>query len=219
MFLSAIPYSPEDKRVRMPVALSMDGAFLTHSQHLVKLPTRDAVKRFLPDYTLGDRQLHPDNPISIAPQGNEDWVMELRRQNWEAARTAKKVIVEVYEEFAKVFGPRYPSPFFTEYMTDDAEVVLIGIGTVAMPAKSAVNRLRKQGKKVGYVNLRWFRPFPTEELRECLGKMKAVGVIDRDYAHGASDSGSILLHEIRSSLYTVEKSSEYVQFYNRPRSS
>src|SRR5207237_6502494 len=58
----------EYKRVRMPMALAMDGAFLTHSQHMVKVPTQEAVNRFLPPYDLGDRQLHPDNPISIAPQ-------------------------------------------------------------------------------------------------------------------------------------------------------
>ena len=62
----------EDAKVRMPMALAMDGAFLTHSQHIVKIPSAEAVARFLPPYDLGDRRLHPDNPISIAPQVNED---------------------------------------------------------------------------------------------------------------------------------------------------
>ncbi|MEE9170446.1 MAG: pyruvate ferredoxin oxidoreductase [bacterium] len=194
----------EDARVRMPMALAMDGAFLTHSQHIVQLPSQEAVDRFLPPYDLGNRRLHPDNPISIAPQVNEDWVIELRRQNWEAARRARKVIVEAYEEFHGVFGPRYESPFFTEFMTDDAEAVLVGIGTVAMPARTAVRRLREKGHKVGYVNLRWFRPFPAQELRECLGRFKSVGVIDRDFAHGSPDDGGILLHEIRSCLYPLK---------------
>ncbi|MCY0863616.1 MAG: hypothetical protein OWQ57_01565, partial [Sulfobacillus sp.] len=70
----------EDSRVMLPCALSMDGAFLTHSQHMVKVPSQEMVDAFLPPYTLGDRQFHPDNPISIAPQFNEDWVMEARRQ-------------------------------------------------------------------------------------------------------------------------------------------
>ena len=61
-----------------------------------------------------------------------------------------------------------------------------------MPARTAVRRLRQQGRKVGYVNLRWFRPFPTQELRECLGRFRAVGVIDRDFAHGSPDCGGIL---------------------------
>src|SRR5919201_329189 len=120
----------EDKRVRMPMALAMDGAFLTHSQHIVRIPSKAAVQRFLPAYDLGERRMHPDNPISIAPQVNEDWVMELRRQNWDAARRARGVIKEAYTEFNAVFGERYSNPYFDEFMTDDAETVLIGIGTV-----------------------------------------------------------------------------------------
>ena len=194
----------EDNRVRMPMALAMDGAFLTHSQHMVKLPTQEAVRRFLPPYDLGDRRLHPDNPVSIAPQVNEDWVMELRRQNWEAARRAKGVVAQAYKEYNAIFGSRYTSPYFEEFMIEDAEVALIGLGAVCMPARTAVRRLREKGKKVAYVNLRWFRPFPTEELRAVLGRMKAVGVIDRDFAHGSPDSGGIVVHDIRSCLYPLK---------------
>ncbi|HEX6799997.1 MAG TPA: hypothetical protein VF116_19955 [Ktedonobacterales bacterium] len=191
----------EDARVRMPMALALDGGFLTHSQHMVRIPSQEAVRRYLPAYDLGERRMHPDNPISIAPQVNEDWVMELRRQNWGAAQRARGVIAEAYQELNAVFGTHYTSPYFDEFMTDDADAVLIGLGTVAMPGRTAVRRMREQGHKVGYVNLRWFRPFPTQELRACLRRFKAVGVIDRDFAHGSPDDGGILLHEIRSCLY------------------
>jgi pyruvate ferredoxin oxidoreductase alpha subunit len=194
----------EDKRVRMPMALAMDGAFLTHSQHIVKIPTAEAVRKFLPPYDLGEGRLHPDNPISIAPQVNEDWVMELRRQNWEAARRARGVIKEAYAEFNAIFGERYTSPYFTEFMTDDADTILIGLGTVCAPGRTACRRMREQGHKVGFVSLRWFRPFPTLELRESLKRFKAVGVIDRDFAHGSPDDGGILMHEVRSALYPLK---------------
>lgn len=203
----------EDKRVRMPMALAMDGAFLTHSQHMVKLPSQEAVSRFLPAFDLGERRLHPDNPITIAPQVNEDWVIELRRQNWEAARRARGVIAEAYGEFNAIFGANYKAPYyFDEYMTEDAEVVLIGLGTVASPGRVTVRRLREMGHKVGYVNLRWFRPFPTLELRKCLSRFKAVGVIDRDFAHGSPDDGGILMHEIRSCLYPAKRRPALVNF-------
>ncbi len=203
----------EDKRVMMPMALAMDGAFLTHSQHIVRIPSKEAVKRFLPPFDLGERRLHPDNPISIAPQVNEDWVMEIRRQNWEAARRARRVIVEAYEEFNRIFGNRYQPPYyFEEFLTEDAEVVLLGMGTVAMPARTAARRLREKGMRVGYINLRWFRPFPTVELRESLRRFKAVGVIDRDFAHGAPDDGGVLLHEIRSCLYPARERPAVVNF-------
>ncbi|MBI4527868.1 MAG: pyruvate ferredoxin oxidoreductase [Deltaproteobacteria bacterium] len=203
----------EDKRVRMPMALAMDGAFLTHSQHIVKLPSPEAAKKFLPQYDLAERRLHPDNPISIAPQINEDWVMELRRQNWEAAKRARGVIQDAYKEFNNVFGNRYSAPYyFDEFMTEDADAVLIGVGTVASPGRTAVRRLREKGHKVGYVNLRWFRPFPTIELRECLSRFKAVGVIDRDFAHGSADDGGILMHEVRSCLYPAKNRPAIVNF-------
>ncbi|MBI3081162.1 MAG: pyruvate ferredoxin oxidoreductase, partial [candidate division NC10 bacterium] len=64
----------ENPKVFLPCALGMDGAFLTHSQHLVKLPTKEQVTAFLPPYDRGDKRLHPDNPITIAPQVNEDWL-------------------------------------------------------------------------------------------------------------------------------------------------
>ena len=205
----------EDKRVRMPMALAMDGGFLTHAQHMVKVPTLEAVKQFLPPYDLGDRVLHPDNPISVAPQVNEDWVMELRRQNWEAARRARGVIKEAYKEFNGVFGShgsQYDNPYFTEYMTEDADAVLIGIGAVCMPTQTAARRLREKGHKVGYVNLRWFRPFPTEELRACLGRVKGLGVIDRDFSHGSPDDGGILMQDVRSCLYPLRDRPNVINF-------
>ena len=78
----------EDRRVLLPIAISADGAFLTHSQTIVQVPTRPKVDRFLPAYNRGDLLLHPDNPITVAPQANEDWVIEIRRQNDEAMKRA-----------------------------------------------------------------------------------------------------------------------------------
>ena len=94
----------EDKRVFLPCAISCDGAFLTHSQSLVNVPTQEMVDSFLPRYDRGDKQLHPDNPITIAPQANEDWVMEIRKQSDMAARRARDVIIEAYEDFNAKFG-------------------------------------------------------------------------------------------------------------------
>jgi pyruvate ferredoxin oxidoreductase alpha subunit len=140
-------------------------------------------------------------------------VIELRRQNWEAARRARGVIVEAYQEFNAIFGERYKPPyFFNEFMCDDAEVVLVGLGTVAMPGRTAVRRMREQGHKVGYVELKWFRPFPTEELRASLSRFKAVGVIDRDFNHGSPDDGGTVFHEVRSCLYPARTRPAVVNF-------
>ncbi|MGH2426222.1 MAG: pyruvate ferredoxin oxidoreductase, partial [bacterium] len=195
----------EDRKVFLPCAIGCDGAFLTHSQIQVKIPPQQWVNAFLPPYNRGDLLLHPDNPITIAPQVNEDWLMELRKQNDEAMKRAKKLIPEVYKEFTGIFTRDYGNPFFEEYHTDDADVVLVGMGTLSMPVKVAIRQMRKEGKKVGFVRLRWFRPFPTEELAETLGRFKAVGVIDRDYSFGSPNFSGVVATEVRAALYQAAK--------------
>ena len=195
----------EDPRVFLPCAISTDGAFLTHSQQIVKVPDQKLVDEYLPPYDRGEFQLHPDNPITIAPQVNEDWLMEIRRQTDAAMRRAKGVITEAHEDLKRVFGRGGDNPFIEEYMTEDADVVLVGMGTLALPLRVVVRRLREQGRKVGFVRVRWFRPFPDDELRETLSRFKAVGVIDRDYSLGAPDNGGVLYNEVRSALYDADK--------------
>jgi len=192
----------EDRRIFVPIALSCDGAFLTHSQALVKIPTAEQVKEFLPRYNRGDLLLHPDNVISVAPQANEDWVMEIRRQNYAVTERACDVIREVYADFERIFGRKYGNPFFEEYMTEDAEVVLLGMGTMSNSAKVTVRKLREQGKKVGFVRLRWFRPFAGPELAKCLERFRAIGVIDRDFSFGSPDLSGVVATEVRSAMYS-----------------
>src|ERR671937_740342 len=198
--------------LRLPVAIGLDGAFLTHSQHIVKIPTQAAVNKFLPKFDLGDRLLHPDNPITIAPQVDQDWLMEIRRQNDHAMRQALGVIREAHADFKKIFGRGGDSPFLDEYMTDDAEIVVVGQGTLSLPMKVAIRRLRKEGHKIGLVRLKWFRPFPTEEIVKSLSRFKAVGVIDRDYSFGSPFYGGVLYNEIRSALYSKSKRPVIVGF-------
>src|SRR5581483_2275200 len=191
----------EDRRIFLPCAISCDGAFLTHSQGLVKIPTQEQVDEFLPRYNRADLLLHPDNPITVAPQGNEDWVMEIRRQNYAAMERSAGVLREAYAEFEKIFGRSYGNPFFEEYQTEDADIVLMGMGTLSTPMKVAIRDMRKQGKKVGFVRMRWFRPFAAEELAKSLSRFKAVGVVDRDYSFGSPYMSGVLATEVRSALY------------------
>ena len=195
----------EDPRVLLPFALSCDGSFLTHSQAIVQVPSQEQVKKFLPPYTRGELQLHPDNPITIAPQVNEDWLMEIRRQTDEAMRRTSAVIIEAYDEFKEIFGRGDPSPFIEEYMCEDAEIILVGMGTLAMPTRVAVRRMREAGKKVGFLRIKFFRPFATEEIQNALRSAKGVAVIDRDYSYGSPQYGGVLFHELRSALYPLEE--------------
>ena len=195
----------EDPRVLLPFALSCDGSFLTHSQAIVQVPSQDQVDKFLPAYNRGSLQLHPDNPITVAPQANEDWLMEIRKQTDEAMRRTPAVIKEVYAEFKEVFGRGDDSPFIEQYMCEDADVILVGMGTLAMPTRVAVRRMRETGKKVGFLRVKFFRPFPTEELQEALKGAKGIAVIDRDYSYGSPGYGGVLFHELRSTMYPLDE--------------
>ncbi len=202
----------EDPRIFLPCAIGADGAFLTHSEALVKIPAQEQVDRFLPKYNRGDKQLHPDNPITVAPQVNEDWVMEIRKQNDEAMRRAPGVIREAYADFHRVFGRQGGNPFVEEYMTEDADVILFGQGTLSLSVKVGIRKLREQGHKVGFVRLKWLRPFPTQEVQDALRHVKAVGVIDRDYSFGSPNHGAVLYNEIRSALYDLEPRPHVLSF-------
>jgi pyruvate ferredoxin oxidoreductase alpha subunit len=202
----------EDRRVFLPLASSADGAFLTHSQALTMVPPKEKVNRFLPRYDRGDLLLHPDNPITVAPQANEDWVIEIRRQNDEAMKRATTVIEEAYADFRKVFGRGPENPWFEEYMMEDAEVVLVGMGTISLPIKVAIREMRAQGKKVGLLRLRWFRPFPTEKLVAALTNAHAIGVIDRDYSFGSPFNSGVVANEIRAAMYNAPKRPPLLSF-------
>ncbi len=202
----------EDRRVFLPCAISCDGAFLTHSQALVKIPSQEKVDAFLPPYNRGDLLLHPDNPITVAPQVNEDWLMEIRRQTAAAMERAYTVIREAYAEFEQIFGRHYGNPFFEEYQTEDAEIVLVGMGTLSTPVKVAIREMRKEGKKVGFVRVRWFRPFAAEELAKTLGRFSAVGIIDRDFSLGSPYLSGVLATEVRAAMYPAAKRPPMLDF-------
>ena len=135
---------------------------------------------------------------------NEDWLMEIRRQSDEAMRRSVGVIKKAYEEFKQEFGRGDPSPFIDEFMTEDAEIIVVGMGTLALPARVAIRRLREEGKKVGFLRVKFFRPFPTDEIREALSKCKAVCVIDRDYSYGSPSFGGVLFNELRAAMYNQQ---------------
>jgi pyruvate ferredoxin oxidoreductase alpha subunit len=138
--------------------------------------------------------------------------MEIRRQNDEAMKRASTVIEEAYADFRRIFGRGPENPWFEEYMTEDADVVLVGMGTISLPIRVAIRNLRARGKKVGLVRLRWFRPFPAERLAATLSRAGAIGVIDRDYSFGSPFASGVVANEIRAALYNSERRPPLLSF-------
>ena len=161
----------EDPRIMLPCAVSTDGAFLTHSQHLVKIPPKSSSISSCRTTTWATACSTRTTRSPSRPQVDQDWLTEIRKQNDAAMRRAPEVIREAYSEYYELTG-RQKEPFIEEYMTDDADYVLVGQGTIAMPGRVIVRRLREQGHKVGFARLKWFRPFPADERRGAPGPLQ-----------------------------------------------
>jgi len=186
----------EDKRVLLPVMPCLDGFVLTHTVEPVEIPTQEEVDSFLALYEP-DIILDPARPAMIGTFMPAEYIMELRRQTVGAFESAKDVIKEVNDEFAKKFGRDYGGLVDT-YLMDDAKVALITMGTVTSTSREVVDELRQKGEKVGIIKLRFFRPFPSEDLRRLVKNLDALGVFDRSISyHG----GGPVYNEVRSALF------------------
>ncbi|TRZ87746.1 MAG: pyruvate ferredoxin oxidoreductase [Methanosarcinales archaeon] len=186
----------EDKRVLLPIMPCLDGFVLTHTVEPVEIPEQEDVDSFLPPYEP-DVILDPARPAMIGTFMPAEYIMELRRQTAGAVESAKEVIQEINDDFAKRFGRDYGGLIDT-YRMDDAEAVLVTMGTVTSTSRQVVDELRQEGKKVGLIKLRFFRPFPSEELKNILQNTGAVGVVDRSLSF---IGGGQAFNETRSALY------------------
>jgi pyruvate ferredoxin oxidoreductase alpha subunit len=182
--------------VLLPVMPCLDGFVLTHTVEPVEIPEQQDVDSFLPPYEP-DVRLDPARPAMIGTFMPAEYIMELRRQTAGAVESAKKVIQEVNDEFATRFGRDYGGLIET-YQMDDAEAALVTMGTVTSTSRQVVDELRQEGKKVGLIKLRFFRPFPSEELKNALKDTAAVGVVDRSLSF---IGGGQAFNEVRSALY------------------
>jgi pyruvate ferredoxin oxidoreductase alpha subunit len=188
----------EDSRVLLPVMVCIDGFSLSHVIEPIIMLDKEEVQKFLPPRKVL-WSLDPDKPISISPVGSPEYFSEFRRQQEEAMSQAMPVIEEVDEEYGRLFGRKYG--VMPGYRVDDAEMVLVTMGTITGTARVAVDALRKEGVKVGLVQLRVYRPFPTDEVRKLAGA-KVIAVCDRAFGPGAL--GGAVFSEFRGALYPLK---------------
>lgn len=188
----------EDHRVLLPVQINLDGFTLSHFIEPMIIPDAAAVKKFLPAYKPLLR-LDPENPATIGPVGMPDIYTEARKAQDENLKASKPVIAEIFKEFGKQFGREYK--LVETYKTEDAETIIVSMGSISQTAMTAVDAMRVQGKKVGVARLRIFRPFPGAELFEAIKGAKNLVLLDRVTSFaGGEVSGPVAL-EIKSVLY------------------
>jgi pyruvate ferredoxin oxidoreductase alpha subunit len=198
----------EHKDVQLPVMVCYDGFITSHAVENIELIEDEKVKAFVGEYKPGHHLLNRENPIAMGPLDMPAYYFEHKRAQAEAMKNAKKVILDVAQEFEKLTGRKYG--YFEEYQMEDAEVGIVIMNSTAGTAKTVVNDLRSQGIKAGLIKLRVFRPFPFEELGKALSHLKAVAVMDK--ADSFSDAGGPLFAEVRSAMFEYAKDTKAVNY-------
>jgi pyruvate ferredoxin oxidoreductase alpha subunit len=193
--------------VYVPVMVCYDGYVLSHTEMPVNVPSQKDVDRFLPSYKP-HTILDPANPknynlVTLAnPRINAEGVlchgyMELRYLLQEALQNSKETIIRVGQEFGELFGRSYANMYW-ENRLDDADVVIVAMGSLAMEAIVAADILREAGHKVGVLGLRVFRPFPKADVAKALKKSRLVVIFDKNISYGLEGA---TCSEIKSALY------------------
>ncbi|HLD41288.1 MAG TPA: pyruvate ferredoxin oxidoreductase [Candidatus Omnitrophota bacterium] len=191
----------EGPKIMLPVIVNMDGFILTHGLEVVDLPDQEQVDRFLPAYKPLFK-LDVENPLTLGPLVDPDYYMETRFAMQETHKDVLKLIPLIKDEFEKVFN-RPTGGLVEGYRIDDAEKVIVAMGSVCGTIKDVVDNLRSKGKKVGLLKLVTYRPFPAEAIYRALKDIPRVAVLEKAISIG---SYSPLLSEVRSVFSGKKKS-------------
>ncbi|MCI9000175.1 MAG: pyruvate ferredoxin oxidoreductase [Clostridia bacterium] len=191
----------EHKDVLLPLMVCQDGFITSHSIENIELIEDDKVKEFVGKYTPEHYLLNAKEPIAMGPLDLQAYLFEHKKQQAEAMRHAKQVILDVSSKFEEMTGRHYS--FFEEYKLEDAEIAIICMNSTAGTTKFVVDQLREKGIKAGLLKVRVFRPFPAEEIANALAHLKAVAVLDK--ADSLNAIGGALYTDVTSSMYVNSK--------------
>lgn len=187
----------EHPDVQLPVMPTFDGFIISHTiERLELLPDAEArgfVGERKPLYPL----LDVAHPVTYGPLDLQDYYFEHKKQQADAMARAKAVVRDVGREYGALTGRQYG--FFDAYRTEDAEQIVICLGSAAGTMKAVTDAMRNEGRKVGVLKLRMFRPFPADEIAEAAGRAKKIVVMDR--AEGFNAVGGPLCAEVKAALY------------------
>lgn len=190
----------EDHDILLPVMVCMDGFSLTHVYEPLKTFDQADVDAFLPPYEPV-HYMTPDMPMVFGSGTDELNTMEFHYINHQASLRARDKIAMVARQFETAFGI-YHGGLIDTYATEDAEVILLAMGSVIGTLREAVDILRAEGVKVGLVKVRCYRPFPAEALRQAVGRAGIVTVLDRALSFGYQ---GVLASDVKTALYDAQQ--------------
>lgn len=186
----------EHSDVLLPTMVCLDGFFLSHMSQAVIVPDQQSVDAFLPPYKAKNLKLDLNDPMFVNNLTPSSEFMEMRYQQFLGFEKAMPVLSETMSDFARQFGRTYQP--VEAYCCEDADAVLITLGSMSGSVKHMVDQYRAQGKKVGNIRIVSFRPFPADDLFNLIPANAGVGVLDRSMSMG-SPAGPVCM-EVRSAL-------------------
>ncbi len=190
----------EDPKVLFPVMVHIDGFHLSHVVEPLYLLDQEQVNSFLPPFRH-PFPLDPDAPVSMGAFTVPILYSEARKSMETALRSTRVFINHVFADFAKLSGRPYNA--LERYRSEDADTLLLTMGSFSQIAMDAVDQLRDRGEKVGLVRLRLWRPFPFEELRQAVRDCQTLVVLDRCVSPGGPPGP--VCSEVKAALYSEKK--------------
>lgn len=184
--------------VRLPVIVNQDGFLTSHKAQNVRPLSDKAAYDFVGDYKEVNSLLNFDNPVTHGVQTESDWHFEHKAKQNAAMMASSKVIEEVFEEYEKVSGRKYN--MIESYKADDADVIIVCLGTTYQTAQVSADKMREEGIKAGVVMPRVFRPTQMEKLASVLKNAKAVVCMDRSAPGGQT---GLLFNDVASALFNT----------------
>ncbi|MDI9619171.1 pyruvate synthase subunit PorA [Methanothermobacter sp.] len=167
----------EDRDVLLPSMVCLDGFILTHTVEPVDIPSQDEVDTFLPEFQP-QVVLDPDKPMSLGTFTDPNYYMEARYEVEMAMERSRKVIAKACQEFSEMFGREYG--FVEEYRCEDAEIILVAMGSVCSTLREVIDDMREEGRPVGLLKVRVHRPFPAEEIKKAVSNASKIAVLDKN---------------------------------------
>ncbi|MEN2974135.1 MAG: transketolase C-terminal domain-containing protein [Candidatus Caldarchaeales archaeon] len=186
----------EDQNLLLPVSVNLDGFILTHSIEPLEVLPDEEVCQFIPHRPYR-YEIDFEKPLAYGVMALPDTYMEFRKQLYEAILGAPEVLDRVTREYYKISGRKY-NPIVS-YYTEDADAVVVALGSTVDTLKYVARKLREKGLKVGVLGITMYRPFPEREILEALENVKCLAIMDRAYSYGGV--GGPLYTDILSMLY------------------